>query len=516
MAERHDQGEQQGDGKAGPSAVGRRKLIDIAAASAGLLLDTEAWIHRRVYKISYTDAGLMQTKISIDLTLDDRLVPYEGEGKTPSVFFAPILMLRKWPPLMRFDVRSPSGDPLPLLTSVKNREVDAALLESLAPPGSLREAVGETMREIATSDKARAQELVRVLGDLVLEASPADLDKPERDAWVQTLFVASSLASNSLLWARVEGRHGDRTLVKVAFEDPTRRELVLSRRVLASFSWAPTRLVLPFPNAGDGRSLHIQIDPPPEMRIHRARLLLANPLTGDGSSRNASESRRASDLWWAFKNTLRWRIGDMFASAPSAPSDNADRLQPEERVPSAGEAYWWETPERAYLYARGPREQAAVAEVDLAVHERNGLKSAAVGTAAAIAGLLTYFLVAAAEVTRHVDAAVTLLVLVPVLLGYLVVRPGEHPLLRKHLWGVRLLLLIVGATPVIAASSLLGWTTPTADKVFWYWLPLVLSAWLITGLLVLSRLLPLVKDPYPGLASGSLAAEESAPTSAQR
>jgi hypothetical protein len=474
-----------------------RKLADVAAQSAKILLDTETWIHRRVYKIGYTDSGLMLTNVSVDLTVDPRLVPFlDGAGSEPSVFFAPIMMLRKWPPLMRFDLRSQEGCPLPLLTSGKNREVDAAVLEMLAPAGDLKVAAAPTLRQIATSDKAEATARVNALGKVVLDAAPG-LSMQDRKDWIQTLLVASSLASNSLLWARVTGKHRDRIIVKVAFEDRTRRELVLSRRVFASLSWAPTRLVVTFPNAGEGRSFHVQVDPPPELRIHRARLLLANPLEDEETTpRKLSFAKRAGSLWWGFKNTIRWRVGNLLSSAPAAAVER-DRLQPEERRPGDGDPYYWETPERAYLYVTGSRRQAAVVEVDMAVHERNGLKSAAVGTSAAITGLMTYFLVAAGEVTSHVDAAVTLFVLVPALLGYLVVRPGEHPLLRKHLSGVRLLLLLAGASPVFAAAVMLGWVHPNGSDVFWYWFALAVFSWIVTGLLLISWLLPLIKDPYP-------------------
>jgi hypothetical protein len=150
-----------------------RKLADVAARSAKILLDTETWIHRRVYMIGYTDSGLMRTNVSVDLTIDPRLVPFlDGTGSEPSVFFAPIMMLRKWPPLMRFDVRSQEGCPLPLLTSGKNREVDAAVLEMLAPAGDLKDAAAPTLRLIATSDKEEATARVNALGKVVLDAAP--------------------------------------------------------------------------------------------------------------------------------------------------------------------------------------------------------------------------------------------------------------------------------------------------------------------------------------------------------
>jgi hypothetical protein len=62
---------------------------------------------------------------------------------------------------------------------------------------------------------------------------------------------------------------------------------------------------------------------------------------------------------------------------------------------------------------------------------------------------------------------------------------------------VRLLLLLAGASPVLAAAVLLGWVHPNGRDVFWYWFALAVFSWIVTGLLLISRLLPLIKDPYP-------------------
>src|SRR4029077_2474209 len=79
---------------------------------------------------------------------------------------------------------------------------------------------------------------------------------------------------------------------------------------------------------------------------------------------------------------------------------------------------------------------------------------------------------------------------VPALLGYLLVRPGEHPLVRRHIVGVRLLVLGSGSIPVVAAIVLLANQRPDASDVQPVWIGLTVIAWLIAGGLTLSWFLP--------------------------
>jgi len=470
-------------------------LAEVAAAGADALLSTHEWMHRRVYQLGYTARGLTQMRISVDLTIDDRFRPFQALEDGTYIFFIPVLLLRKWPPLLSLDLRDEAGRSLPLLTSDKNREVDASVLEALPPPGLLKETAGPTLHQIAVTDKQGASGQVEALGT-VIENAARDLPPDERHRWRQTLLVASSLASNSLLWARLQGEFGKRTIVKIAFQDETKRELIVGRRILTSLSWAPKRVIVPFPNAGEGNSLHIQVDPPPELRIHRARLQLVDPLEPPATPLGKPKrSKRRRELWWTFKNTVKWRFGRNLRSGP-APSSVEPTLLPEEVRPSSGEPYSWETDDRAYLYVSGERKQAAVAEIDLAVDERIHLKSSAVATSGAIMFLLTFATVLAAGMTKHVEASTTLFLLVPALLGYLVIRPGEHPLLREHLAGIRVLLLAAGALPVVAAAILLSFSDPTGPDVRWWWFGLAVTSLLITGALVLSLLLPPIKEPF--------------------
>jgi hypothetical protein len=76
------------------------------------------------------------------------------------------------------------------------------------------------------------------------------------------------------------------------------------------------------------------------------------------------------------------------------------------------------------------------------------------------------------QIVGEVEATATLLLLIPGLLAAYILRPGEHALVTSLLSGVRLIVLLVGAAAVVAASLLVAqvsrptleyaWTTLTA------------------------------------------------------
>jgi hypothetical protein len=157
--------------------------------------------------------------------------------------------------------------------------------------------------------------------------------------------------------------------------------------------------------------------------------------------------------------------------------------------PGEGQVYRWNARQRAYLYISQPKAQFAGARIGLKAHNRE----IAGGYAAAVllAIVMTMFTIAAGPIAAtHSDAAVTALLIVPLLMGYLVFRPGEHPLVRRHLAGVRLLVLASGSIPVVAAIVLLVHRHPNAANTRPFWIVLTILAWLISGALTMSWLLP--------------------------
>src|SRR5687767_2881507 len=93
-----------------------RRLIEIAREGAGCLLDAGTWLHRRVDKVSYVSPGMVCRDISVDFSIPRHYPAFRETAADRSTYFIPVHLLRKWPPLVRIDIRDEAERPLPLLT----------------------------------------------------------------------------------------------------------------------------------------------------------------------------------------------------------------------------------------------------------------------------------------------------------------------------------------------------------------------------------------------------------------
>jgi hypothetical protein len=107
-----------------------------------------------------------------------------------------------------------------------------------------------------------------------------------------------------------------------------------------------------------------------------------------------------------------------------------------------------------------------------------------------ISALLGLLWCAPGSVVHHLDGAVALLVIFPALLALLVVRPGEHPITRQLISGVRLLVVSAAMLPVVDALVMMGFAHPRAGNVRTPFFLAFLVGILITALLCTSWLLP--------------------------
>jgi hypothetical protein len=107
----------------------------------------------------------------------------------------------------------------------------------------------------------------------------------------------------------------------------------------------------------------------------------------------------------------------------------------------------------AYFYVAGERQRLGTAYIALMVQKRGFVRNAAFAT-----GLLTLMLLAywirLGDAIALGGASLTLLVLVPGLFAYLVVRPGEHALARRFLRGMRQIVRISALLPLLGAIAL--------------------------------------------------------------
>jgi hypothetical protein len=479
------------------------RLEQVAASSGRFLHTRRDWIHRRVQRISFTPSGMTITDVSIDFSLPDDFPVFEELDNGYGVYFVPLLVLRKWPPLLRLDLRDQHGEPIPLLTTRKNQGIDAKFLVASAPAGGLRDAAAPLLAEIPFADAVRAAELREAIVTLI-SAHYSTLSEEQRDRWAETLRLGASLGSNMLFWARVTARPSERIIVKVSYELPpgaSREHLhgskSTARRFLASLSWAPMRLVYVWHDMSGCTAYHVQLEPPDGLEVHRASLQMVSSESSLQASDEpqAKATHRLRDLWWSLKNTVqaRWWY---FRNGPRAEYGSHAGW------PDPGVPYGLVIEQAAYMYVSGARSNnVGVAEVDLAT-SRTGLRRAAVAFGIGTTVFLAAISAVVPGVTEHIDGVVPALLIAPALLAVIIVNPGEHPLVRRHLTGVRLLLASVAMLPVAATISLLSFRSPVdIGELRWCWIAITLASLLLTILLGLSWLLPPVKDPADQLSA---------------
>jgi hypothetical protein len=466
---------------------GLESLAGLAAKNSFALRDTAPWLHRRVERITTTDRTLVRRHVSVDFSIPQRLKPFRADGQgTRNVYFVPVALLRKWPPLMDFDLRSEDGSSLPLLTSRTNREVDVAALTALAPEGDERKCLTTLLHDVATSDSIEAARAVDAIGEF-LRSRQEKMSTEHRVAWARTLRVAGSLVSSSILWARVEGYPGSRHVIKFAYTDPAPRELRLERRLFAAFSLMPRRALFELPNLGERGSYHLEIEAPRDLAIYNAQLVLRD-FPPEPQSPRPSRWIRSLPTVAAGRLSLavRQKASELFGTVKGDSQDEHARFLQE---PKSGKAYTWNTRERSYFYIVDSQDQYGVATVDLGIGDRSLLTSA--WRASIVMTLLLAFLwQARSEVASHADFAVALLAIFPPLLMVIVVRSGEHPMMRQLMSGVRTLVITNALLPVLDAVILIGRKVPTAGNVQLPFLITFIVGAAITAVLTASWLLP--------------------------
>ena len=474
----------------------------LARESSSSLRDTQGWLHRRVERISYTDRLMMRRRVSVDFTIPRDLPPFSDGPGRKSVFFVPVGLVRKWPPLMMWDFRASDDGPLPFLTSAKNAKVDAEALFGLAPAGELRDRLRPNLVAIPELSEADARRELAAMTES-LRAHVKKLTITELDAWRRVVWVAGTMVGNSVVWARTEGAVGERHIVKFEFQQPVERELVLRRRILSAFSWGAIRVFLNLPNLGERGSYHLEITPPPGLEISTLHPLSLSALPPTRFSRSISQMstwRRIVRIPYTVARQLvravRSKWNTVFGM--SGPVDG--NMPPYLLKPKIGEPYYWNAREKAYLYIESTQNQFAFARIDMAV-SRGVLIRPALVVASIIAAFLTVATHNAVAMGEEVVASVTLLLLVPGFLGFLAIRPGEHPLVSRHLAGVTLLVIVATALPAVAAFVLIVARRSTASGVvidehtlhIW-WRSLSWASWAIVVSLIFSWLLPVPED----------------------
>jgi hypothetical protein len=435
------------------------------------------WIHRRVESLTFPSPAsrIFRRDVSIDFTIPE--IRSVKEGRAPERYYVPLSVLRKWPPLLKLDLRTGAGVAIPLLTREQNAVVDGALLRQLAEellvartiakPNQLDGLIETLVGAIDTGPHSPASQALRDLlpprrfGDAERALEPWQRALREDDLFVE---LAGGLRDHTLLWLRVEGEPGDREIVKFSYEIAMKDQLTL--REAAAYGLAPFEVEFQAPHLGNSGSYHLTLSTPSPVAVVDAEMVIKQP------------------------GTLRGGGGSYVVAQCSS----KQREKEENGLNLYAEAF----PHEARFYVAGNRTglQGGV-WVALMIEKRSFVRAAA-AAAIAIAVVLGIYLDRLETIVSKPGSAVSLLLLVPGLLAYLLVRPAEHPLVGQFLRGLRGTLLASGSLALAGAATLVvhGNGPPGPGLYLWFWI-LFVAALLCAGLLTLGVILPIGSSRFP-------------------
>jgi hypothetical protein len=439
--------------------------------------DQGSWVHRRVETLTFpTPADLVSwRKVSVDFTVPALLPTDLGRARLPPDFtpppggptryYVPISQLKRWPPILRLDLKSARGESLPLLTAQQNGYADYGLLAGTAEQvaGCSEEHcpdVYAALHDIAGhSGRPRAK---KALHGLIRPDAPDEyLDEVRRRLRSDRFFLdlASLLLENTILWFPATGAPGRREIVKFAYAEPVQREPIGLR---ASLGVQVLNFQFEAPHVGSVTSYHFNVRAPEPLQTTDAQVLvLQQPI--------------------AFPPDPPPGGPEVVASC--AASENL-----KEEGGLALEAYV--AGREAHAYVSGHRGNCAGEVWVSLLVEKSGMIRGAAITACAIFGLLLTYRLNLSVLLTHPEASVAVLLIAPTVLAYLLVQPSQHVLALQFLKTLRALVLMVGALPMIGAASIVVSSEFPCYGMRLAWTILSAAGGILALLLIGSALLP--------------------------
>jgi hypothetical protein len=389
--------------------LGRSPLVDdvllrkIGTQTAPLMEPSARWVHRRVEAVSWIDERIWRRRVSIDFTIPAGLPVVRRRGGR-NLYYVPVASLQKWPPLLGLDLQA-RGLSTHLLTSVGNGIIDDALLYALVRRtiGTLFASGvrGEILALATETDPDRAGEAYEALET----AMPQWVDHRQRR---RLLAIASTLVRANLLWFPILGHRGERHVVKFSYDEEIQvRPPSILQRLANGLAWSPQTTWVELDHLGDQRSCHVDV--------------------------------RAPEGLVAARDPRLFFVTE--AEAPKPPDAGAILLN----MQPVGQ--------RLHAYVRAAEPGQAFLSVPVAA-ARHGFLSAALMSSAGVTAMLFFFWHWVAQMAEDLAASVAILVVVPILLGYVAVRPVAHPVAVRQVARVRDLLTISGGLSVFAAVAL--------------------------------------------------------------
>jgi hypothetical protein len=500
----------------------------IGRDSAAVYGAHEDWLYRRVETIEFIGRHSVKRSVSVDFEVPCGL-PSLGDRAPVGTALVPISVLYKWPPLMGFDFIGPTGHPTSRYLGTTNKQLDFGLLlgmagRALALDGDNGEGAcwhrcrgrarrhSETepeltpalRRELATvvhdpnpSQTAVAQAVNGLRTELNERLDGALKAEELRDSGelatriAVTVDLAARLAGSSILWVAINSVRRTDQIVKFSYLDESGAPEGWWKRRSIACSWAPRRLIIPLPHAGRHVRYHLDI-PAPHGGVEPVAVdaMAFPPAEGAEdvevtSVENLARKYARLDLpdEWVGPESSRYFMdyGEPLLLASTSPPDrDADDRTATDQTASA------EIVDRrthVYLGPRSAPSHRVVLQIKFAA-SRQGFVGGCLFAAMTIAVLMSAVFFRLTSAALSLEATVVLLSVVPVVLGYVLVRPDEEALERYHIGGVRLMAMISGATPIVGALILiLTHTSSSSDltSIRPIWGGLVFISWVMAA-----------------------------------
>jgi hypothetical protein len=447
----------------------RDTLLAVGRAAAPALRTQHEWIHRRVESISFplAQSAIARRRISIDFTVPPTdAIP---DGTSVRRHYVPLSILRKWPPMLRIDLRDGAGTPIPLLTAEQNAVVDGEVLVTMAQAIAADRLGSPDLGELEPLLRRVAEEPQHAASHALREVLPPRAKMPDDkldalrhalrcdDAFVR---IAGGLTSHTILWFRVQSEPGAREIAKFAYD--VEFGVDLSWWEPPAFGLRPVTARYHSPHLGGWSSYHLLVEAPTPLRVIDTRLQLTPRPTVDSAVGPVHDPDIVATCC-ASRDTLRQKNRTLFSAV------------------GAG---------RARFYVTGDRDGLeGDALVSMAVEKRGYVRGAAIA-GATTAALISLFAVFLDEAASRREAAVAMLVFGPALLSYLLVRPSEHVLAASLLRGSRRVLLVIGGLPLASAAALIVERGEADALTCWFFVALAVLAWMLSLPLIIAAAPP--------------------------
>lgn len=261
--------------------------VDLTRGARLLLLLTqpEAWIHRRVESVAYTDDGLVRRSVSLDfspLVHESQIEPVSSTDSAGESIVVPLALLKK-EPLALLDVRDENNAALPVLATEENGLLSYSALLALAHDilgKSTEDEIPVEIRERIYHIALDPAPAAGVVLDHIQHSKTPALVALSADAMFVKL--AADLAANFVLLAEMQfekNRGSQRRVAKFSYVTTPAR---LSRRRISTWLFAPNERTISFdlPSIGDSQSYHFQFSPPSTVVVAECALEVKDPFEG--------------------------------------------------------------------------------------------------------------------------------------------------------------------------------------------------------------------------------------------